>query len=114
MMDADRHPLVVLVPQFLEDELGKSPRVAENERHAVLLNQPHHFGDGMIARMAGPRDLVCWDEDRKVRLGAWIADHEVDLLHVGVWREPRAVGVGIADRRREPDAAKPRRELLQP
>ena len=114
VVDADRQPLLVLVPQLLEDQLGEPARVAEDERRLVLLDQPHHVGDRVVARMAAPRDLVLGDQDRQVGLGAGIADDEVDQIHVGIGREPRAVGVGVADRRRQPDPAKPRRERLQP
>jgi (p)ppGpp synthase/HD superfamily hydrolase len=64
--------------------------------------------------LAAPRDLVFRDQDREVGLGAGIADHEVDELHVGVRREPRAIGVGVADCRRQADTPQARRELLQP
>ena len=70
--------------------------------------------DRVMARMPAPRDLVLGDQDREVGLGAGIADDEVDQLHVGVGREPAAVGVGIADGRRQPDPAQTRRERLQP
>ena len=61
-----------------------------------------------------PRDLVLGDQDREVGLGAGIADDQVDQLHVGVGREPAAIGVGVADRRRQADPAQAGRERLQP
>ena len=88
VVDPDRQPLLVLVPQFLEDQLGEPARVAEDERGLVLLDQPHDLGHGVIARVAAPRDLVLGDQDREVGLGAGIADDEVDQLHVGIGREP--------------------------
>ena len=114
VVDSDRQPLIVLVPQLLEDQLGEAARVGEDERRLVLLDEPHDVGDRVISRVAAPRDLVLGNQDREVGLGAGIAEDEIDELHVGIGREPGAIGVGVADRRRQPDAAQARRELLQP
>ena len=113
VVDADGQRLVVFVPQLLKDQLGETARVAEDERRLVLLDQSHHVGDGVVARVPGPWDLAFGDQDREVRLGAGIADHEVDQLHVRVGREPGAVRVGVADGRRQTDAAQPGREFFQ-
>ena len=105
MVDADRQALVVHRPQVLEDQLGETARVAEDERRLVLLDQLHHLASGVTARVARPRNAVLGDEDRKVRLGTRIARDELDQLHVGIGRQPGAIGVRIADRRRQADAA---------
>ena len=49
VVDANGQRLVILVPQLLEDQLGKAAGVGEDERRPVLLDQPHHVCDRMIA-----------------------------------------------------------------
>ena len=112
-MDADRQHLVVDCPKILENQLGEAPRVAEDERRPVVLDQLHHLAHRVSSGMAAPRDLVLGGEDREVGLGAGIADHEVDLVHIGIRREPATVGVGVADRRGQADSAQARRQLVQ-
>ena len=88
VVDADRQRLVVDRPQVLEDQLGEAARVAEDERRLVLLDQLHHFARRVAPGVAAPRNAVLRDQDRQVRLGARIADDQVDQLHVGIGREP--------------------------
>ena len=60
--------------------------------------------------MARPGHAALGDEDRQVGLGAGIALDEADRVDVGVGREPAAIGVGVADRGAEADAAEARGE----
>jgi hypothetical protein len=52
------------------------------------------------------------DRDLGVRPGLPL--HQRDRIDVAIRREPAAVAVGVGDRRRQPDAAQPRRQPLEP
>ena len=105
MVDADRQRLVIGLPQILENQFGEAARVAEDQRGVVLLDQLHHLLGGVAARMARPWHAAFGDEDRQIGLGAGIALDQADRVDVGVGSEPAAVGVGVADRGAEADAA---------
>ena len=112
-MDADRQLPVVHRPQVLEDELGQGPRVAEDERGVVLLDQLHHLLGGIAARVPRPGHAALGNEDREVGLGAGIALDQPHRVDIAVGSEPAAIGVGVADRGAEPNAAEPGGKRLQ-
>jgi hypothetical protein len=80
----------------------------------VTLDQLHHLARRVPSRMAAPGNPALGDQDRQVRLGARLAGNQLDERGIGVRREPRPIGVGIADRRRQADPAKPGRKHLKP
>ena len=113
VVDPDRQTLVVLRPQVLEDQLGEPARVAEYQGRLVLFDEIHDLAHGVTARMPTPWDFAFWDEYGEVGFRTGIADDDVDRFHVGVGSKPAAIGVGVANRRRQADAAKIGRNLLQ-
>ena len=114
VVDADRQDLVVDRPQVLEDQFGEAAGVAEDERGLVLLDQLHHLFRGIAPRMPRPWHAALGDEDRQVGLGAGVALDQPHRVDVGVGGEPAAIGLGVADRRAEADAAQVGGERLEP
>ena len=105
VMDADRQPHRVDLPQVLEDQLGQATRVAEHQRRAMRLDLGHHLFGGIAARVARPRHAALGQQDIDPGLGSRLAEHQRNAIDIAIRREPCAIPIGIGDRRRQRDAA---------
>ena len=119
-MQRDAQAIVVDVPQQLEQEFSLHPRVDEDERHAVPLDQRIDFLDRMFRRMAGPWQTLLAVEDRDDRRGCdgLFREHQIgEIVCTSGVRplldEPGAQIVRLPHRRRKPGRQQLGRELAQ-
>src|SRR5690606_20677415 len=108
MVDADGEILVVLAPQFLEDELGEAARVAEDQSEAGLREEVDDLTGGIFAAVAGPGDAVLRRQDRQIGWSAGLALDQRHIPRTAAGREPVAIGVRIGHGGGETDAAERR------
>ena len=86
VVNSDRQRLVVDRPKLLKGQLGQAAGVAEDQRGAMLLDQPHHIAHRMVAGVTGPGDAIFRDQDRQVRLRTGVAFHQPHQIEIGVGR----------------------------
>ncbi len=77
VMQGDREPILVDVPQLLENALGLAAGVDEDERRLVTLDQVVDLAERMMGGMAGPRQMLGGVEHADFGLRAVIGDHQV-------------------------------------
>ena len=80
----------------------------------MRLDLGHHLRGGIAPRMSRPRHAALGQQDRDVGIRAGLAADHRDLVDIAVGGEPGSIAVSIRDRRRQRDAAHPRRDRLQP
>ena len=115
-MQRDRERVVVDAPQLLEDALGLAAGVDEDQRGLVALDELVDLADGVVRRMAGPRQALVAVEHADLRRGAAVGHHEIGkrLSVLGLRHQEAAQIVGLRHRRREADAGEVGRQREQP
>ena len=116
MVQGDGEIVVVQPPELLERELGLEAGVDEDQGGAGLLDGVVDLVHRVLGGVAGPGDLALREQHVDDRRRAGRAADQGHLL-VGVGgaaiAHPAADDVGIVHRRRQPDPAQVRRELLK-
>ena len=100
-LDGDARQALESLPR-----LGKVAAVLEVETSQIVAMHAINRKDDQNGKVR--------NQDREVRLRPGIADDHIDQFHIGIWCEPRPVGVGIANCRRQPDPAQAGRQSFKP
>ncbi len=78
MMHADRHVILVHIPQTLEDVFGEKARVGEDQCCSIVLDRFVELIDRPPTRMPAPRHaLLDREQNLDFRFGPFFAQHQV-------------------------------------
>ena len=105
MMQRNRQPVLIGVPQLLKHQLGLAARIDEDERHRRLLDGLIHFRHGKSPGMPRPRNSLFRDQDIHIRRDTSLGGQDTYLPRAGANIQPVGQRLRLAHRRRQANEA---------
>ena len=101
--------LRTVVNEVLTNELGEKAGVAKDQSGAVPANLLDQLRHRILPAMPQPWHAAFRKQYLKIGVSGGFALDQPHRINLAIGREPGAIGIGIGDGRRQPDAAATRR-----